>query len=464
MPLHRKKLIADTVDCDLYASHAMRVRVPKYKIAEEGLRPDVAFHLVNDELMLDGNARQNLATFCQTWFDDEIHKLMDASIDKNMIDKDEYPATAEIEDRCVHIIANLWNAPLAGDTIGCSTTGSSEAAMLAGLALKWRWRQARERAGLPTDKPNIVTGPVQVCWHKFARYFDVELREIPLDRDRYVATPEHVLRYVDENTIGVVCTFATTFTCQYEPVADVAAALDKLQAERGLDIPIHVDAASGGFVAPFVQPKTPWDFRLKRVHSINSSGHKYGLAPLGVGWVVWREKRNLPDELIFRVNYLGGEMPTFALNFSRPGGQVICQYYLMLRLGAEGYRAIHENCYDVAKYAAEHLRRMNRFELIFEGDAHGGIPAVSWTFAQGQAPYSLFDLSERLRSRGWQVPAYTLPKNADNITVMRILVRHGFSRDMADYLLDDVRRADEYLTAHPQHAETDANREMTFTH
>ncbi|MBV9272008.1 MAG: glutamate decarboxylase [Candidatus Eremiobacteraeota bacterium] len=464
MPLHRKKLIAGAVDCDLYASHAMRVTIPKYKMTAEGVRPDVAFHLVNDELMFDGNARQNLATFCQTWFDDEIHKLMDLSIDKNMIDKDEYPATAEIEDRCVHIIANLWNAPLAGDTIGCSTTGSSEAAMLAGLALKWRWRQSRQRAGLPAGKPNIVTGPVQICWEKFARYFDVELREIPLERGRYFNTAEKVLEYVDENTIGVVCTFATTFTCQYEPVADVAAALDRLEVERGLDIPIHVDAASGGFVAPFIPPEAAWDFRLKRVHSINASGHKYGLAPLGVGWVVWREKRNLPDELIFRVNYLGGEMPTFALNFSRPGGQVICQYYLMLRLGSEGYRAIHENCYNVAAYAADNLRGMNRFDVIFDGNPRSGIPAVSWTFAEGQAPYSLFDLSDRLRIRGWQVPAYTLPKDADDVTVMRILVRHGFSRDMADRLLEDIHDADKYLLAHPQPAPNETKRDLAFTH
>lgn len=465
MPLHRKQASNNSIDGDLYASHAMRVKVPKYKMPREGLRTDVAFHLVNDELMLDGNARQNLATFCQTWFDDEIHKLMDASIDKNMIDKDEYPATAEIEERCVRIIADLWNAPSDSDTIGCSTTGSSEAAMLAGLAMKWRWRQARQRAGLSTDRPNIVTGPVQVCWHKFARYFDVELRELPLDDDRFTSTPEQVLANVDENTIGVVSTFATTFTCQYEPVAEIAAALDKLEADRGLDIPLHVDAASGGFIAPFIAPDAPWDFRIKRVRSINASGHKYGLAPLGVGWIVWREKKGLPDELIFKVNYLGGEMPTFALNFSRPGGQVICQYYLMLRLGHDGYEAVHQNCYDVAKYIAGRLQHMKRFKMVFDGNPKNGIPAVSWTLNPAEsASYSLFDLSDRLRSRGWQVPAYTLPANAQGVTVMRILVRHGFSRDMADRVLEDLRQADEHFTAHPQLSANGASRETVFTH
>lgn len=465
MPLHRKKQRADGSNGDLYAARAMHVAVPKYKIPKDGLRPDVAFHIVNDELMLDGNARQNLATFCQTWFDDEIHKLMDLSIDKNMIDKDEYPATAELEDRCVHIMADLWNSPSAAETIGCSTTGSSEAAMLGGLALKWKWRERRAREGKPADRPNLVTGPVQVCWHKFARYFDVEIREVPLERDRLSMTPGEVLKLVDENTIGVVPTFGVTFTCQYEPIAAIAAALDKLQKETGLDIPIHVDAASGGFIAPFVHPDIVWDFRLPRVHSINTSGHKYGLAPLGVGWIVWREKEDLPEGLIFRVNYLGGDMPTFALNFSRPGGQIVCQYYLMLRLGKEGYKLVHESCYGVAKYIGKQLPQMGPFEMLFDGESREGIPAVSWTLRDGAtAPYSLFDLSDRLRSRGWQVAAYTMVPNIEQMTVMRILVRHGFSRDMADLLLEDIRRALEYFESHPVTHKMGAEDGAVYTH
>ncbi|MBV8118042.1 MAG: glutamate decarboxylase, partial [Candidatus Eremiobacteraeota bacterium] len=233
--------------------------IPKHRIPAEGLRPDVAFQLVSDELLLDGNARQNLATFCQTWFDDPIHRLMDLSLDKNMIDKDEYPATAEIESRCVRLLANLWNSPESESTIGCSTTGSSEAAMLGGLALKWKWRERQQGAGKSIDKPNLITGPVQVCWHKFARYFDVELREVPLERGRLGLTPDEVVKRVDENTIGVVPTFGVTFTCQYEPVAQIAAALDAHERETGLDVPIHVDGASGGFIAPFVQPEILWD-------------------------------------------------------------------------------------------------------------------------------------------------------------------------------------------------------------
>jgi len=318
MALYNREEILSKLDRD-----AMDQAVPKYRMPKEGLRADVAHALVSDELVMDGNARQNLATFCTTYLDAEIHPLMDASLDKNMIDKAEYPATAELESRCVHILADLWNAPKAGSTIGCSTTGSSEASMLGGLALKWKWRERMRAEGKPTDRPNLVTGPVQVCWHKFARYFDVELREIPLERGRLGMTPEEALKRVDENTIGVMPTLGVTFTCQYEPVAEVALALDQLARDGGLDIPMHVDAASGGFVAPFVMPDLVWDFRIPRIRSINSSGHKFGLAPLGVGWVVWRELSDLPEDLIFMVNYLGGNMPTFALNFSPESRQVV---------------------------------------------------------------------------------------------------------------------------------------------
>src|SRR5690625_3454521 len=250
--------------------------------------------------------------------------------------------------------------------------------MLGGLAPKWAWRKKRQAQGLPTDKPNMICGPVQICWHKFARYFDVELREIPMEGDRLIMDPEEELKRVDENTIGVVPTLGVTYTCQYEPVKAVADALDKLQKEKGLDVPIHVDGASGGFLAPFCAPDLEWDFRIERVKSINTSGHKFGLAPLGVGWVVWREAADLPEDLIFYVNYLGGNMPTFALNFSRPGGQIIAQYYNFLRLGHEGYAKIHGACYRTAQYLSEEIAKMGPFEMIFDGDSQKGIPALAW--------------------------------------------------------------------------------------
>jgi len=451
MALHAKDDIREELVADVYGSADVTRPVPKYTMPETESDPRVAESVIRDELMLDGNARQNLATFCQTWLDDEIHAIMDECIDKNMIDKDEYPQTAEIEARCVHILGALWNAPDAANTMGTSTTGSSDAAMLAGLAAKWRWRERMRAAGKPTDRPNMITGPVQVCWHKFAKYFDIELREIPLEGERLIMTPEEVLKRVDENTIFVVPTFGVTFTCQFEPVKAVHDALDKLQADTGLDIPMHVDAASGGFLAPFCAPEIEWDFRLPRVKSINASGHKFGLAPLGTGWCIFRDGADLPEDLIFRVNYLGGDMPTFALSFSRPGGQIIAQYYNFLRLGRDGYRKVHSACYDTAGYIAAELDKLGPFKILFDGDRKKGIPAVSWTLKDTATTggYTLFDLSDRLRMRGWQVAAYSMPPERQDLVVQRVLVRHGFSKDLATLFIADVKRSLEHFAHHP---------------
>jgi glutamate decarboxylase len=406
------------------------------------------YQTIHDQLVLDGNSQQNLATFCTTWIEPEIKMLMDESADKNMIDKDEYPQTAAIEERCVHMLADLWNSPAAASTIGCSTTGSSEAAMLGGLALKWSWRKRRRAQGRSTDSPNLITGPVQVCWHKFCRYFDVELREVPMQGDRLLLTPEEVLKRCDENTIGVVATLGVTFTLQYEPVHAISLALDKLSGETGLDIPIHVDGASGAFLAPFLQTDLLWDFRLPRVKSINASGHKFGLAPLGVGWALWREKQDLPEELIFDVNYLGGNMPTFALNFSRPGGEIICQYYNFLRLGKEGYREIQTASCSLGRYLAEEIARLGPFKIIYDG--HGGIPGVCWELNDpASSSFTLYDLADRLRERGWLVPAYSMPANREDLVIQRILVRHGFTQQMADELLVEMEGALEHLAQNP---------------
>ena len=461
--LHEKDTIRETMDDDVFASNDLSVAMPKYRMPDQEHDPRHAYQVVVDELMLDGNSRQNLATFCQTWVEPEVHRIMDLSIDKNMIDKDEYPQTAELEARCVHVLADLWNSPDAANTMGTSTTGSSEAAMLGGMALLWKWRARQQAAGKPFDRPNLVTGPVQICWHKFTRYWGVEHREIPMEGDRLIMTPEEVLKRVDENTIGVVPTLGVTFTCQYEPVLAVSQALDDLQSKTGLDIPMHVDGASGGFLAPFVEPDLVWDFRLPRVKSINSSGHKFGLAPLGVGWVVWRDKDDLPDDLIFNVNYLGGNMPTFALNFSRPGGQIVAQYYNFLRLGREGYRRIHAAGYATAQFLAAEIGAMGPFDIIYDG--HGGIPALAWKLKEGMDHgFTLFDLADRLRVSGWQVPAYSLPPKREDLVIQRILVRHDFSRDMATLLLDDYRRALDHFGVHPVTAPMTAQESTGFHH
>ncbi len=449
MPLHTvTRGASGTIATATYASDVAVRDLPKHTMPDQGVAPQAAYSIVRDELLLDGNSRQNLATFCTTWVSAEVRQLMQDSIDKNMIDKDEYPQTAEIESRCVHILADLWNSPSAATTIGCSTTGSSEAAMLGGLALKWQWRKRRIAAGRPADRPNLVCGPVQVCWKKFARYFDVELREIPLGSRAMGMTPDQVAAFCDESTIGVVPTLGITYTGAYEPVREIAGALDAFEATHGIDIPIHVDAASGGFIAPFVQPDLIWDFRLPRVRSINTSGHKYGLAPLGVGWVIWRDARELPEELIFRVDYLGGDMPTFALNFSRPGGEIIAQYYNFIRYGREGYRSIQQACMDTARSLAGQIAQLGPFEVLY--GATDGLPAVAYTLKEPYAAgFSLYDLSDRLRMRGWQIASYPLPPNRQDTVVQRILIRHGVSRDMADLLAEDIRRAVDHFRAHP---------------
>uniref|UniRef100_UPI00201D9A97 glutamate decarboxylase n=1 Tax=Escherichia coli TaxID=562 RepID=UPI00201D9A97 len=358
---------------------------------------------------------------------------------KNWIDKEEYPQSAAIDLRCVNMVADLWHAPAPknGQAVGTNTIGSSEACMLGGMAMKWRWRKRMEAAGKPTDKPNLVCGPVQICWHKFARYWDVELREIPMRPGQLFMDPKRMIEACDENTIGVVPTFGVTYTGNYEFPQPLHDALDKFQADTGIDIDMHIDAASGGFLAPFVAPDIVWDFRLPRVKSISASGHKFGLAPLGCGWVIWRDEEALPQELVFNVDYLGGQIGTFAINFSRPAGQVIAQYYEFLRLGREGYTKVQNASYQVAAYLADEIAKLGPYEFICTGRPDEGIPAVCFKLKDGEDPgYTLYDLSERLRLRGWQVPAFTLGGEATDIVVMRIMCRRGFEMDFAELLLD----------------------------
>jgi glutamate decarboxylase len=451
MPELHKQVESNESDAELAINplyfREMSCQIPRYQLPEHGMLPRTALQVVRDELILDGNARLNLATFVTTWMEPEAEQLMAECSPKNMIDKDEYPQTAELEKRCVNILGHLWHAP-AGDSIGCSTTGSSEACMLGGMALLWRWRARRKAAGKATDRPNLVMGTnVQVCWEKFCRYWDVEPRYVPVVPGRYHLGAEEAAELCDENTIGVVVIMGSTMDGSYEPVADVNAALDTLQAAQGLDVPIHVDGASGGFIAPFLQPELEWDFRVPRVASINTSGHKYGLVYPGVGWVVWRDAAALPEDLIFKVNYLGGEMPTFALNFSRPGAQVAAQYYNFLRLGFSGFQHVQQTCQDVALHLSSEIAKLGPFELLSEGR---DLPVFAFKLRDHITGYSVYDVSERLRERGWQLPAYTFPANLTDMAVLRIVVRNGFSMDLANLLLDDLRLNLRILEHHPQ--------------
>jgi glutamate decarboxylase len=424
-------------------TRAGMVTVPKHRLPDGGMLPETAYQIVIDEVMLDGNARFNLATFVTTWMDDEADRLYAATFDKNMIDKDEYPQTAEIEERCVRMLADLWQAPQAAESVGTSTTGSSEGCMLAGMAMKRRWQHARRASGKPTDRPNIVMGGnVQVVWEKFANYWEVEPRYVPLEGNVFHLTADRLLEHVDENTIGVVAVLGSTMDGSYEPIQEICAALDDYETQSGFSVPVHVDAASGGFIAPFLQPELVWDFRLDRVVSIQASGHKFGLVYPGIGWVLWRDKAHLPEDLVFHVNYLGGDMPTFALNFSRPGAQVVLQYFQFLRLGREGFRLVQQTCQDVAVHISRTLGAMPQFEVISEGRE---LPVVTVSLSSEVAKYDVFDVSRKLRERGWLVPAYTMPPKRDDLAVLRIVVRNGFSHDMAELFLRDVRAAIDWL-------------------
>jgi glutamate decarboxylase len=412
--------------------------IPRHELPGSEMPPDAAYQIIHDELMLDGNARMNLATFVTTWMEPQAERLMSECFDKNMIDKDEYPQTAELERRCVNILSHLWHSPDADGATGCSTTGSSEAAMLGGLALKRRWQHRRTAEGKAADRPNIVMGiNVQVCWEKFANYWDVEMRLVPMEGDRLHMNAEEAVKLCDENTIGVIPVLGSTFDGSYEPVKEICDALDDLQEKTGLDVPVHVDGASGAFVAPFVDPDLEWDFRLPRVASINVSGHKYGLVYPGVGWVVWRDADALPPDLIFWVNYLGDNMPTFALNFSRPGAQVVAQYYNFLRLGFDGYKAVHGYARDVATTLSAQIAELGPFELVTRGDE---LPVFAFTLADGIDNYSVFDVSNALRERGWLLPAYTFPKNREDLAALRVVVKRGFGHDMANLLVEDIKR------------------------
>jgi glutamate decarboxylase len=435
--------------------------IPRHELPAGEMPADVAYQIIHDELMLDGNARLNVATFVSTWMEPQAEKLMAECFDKNMIDKDEYPQTAELESRCVAILSNLWHAPDSRQATGCSTTGSSEAAMLGGLALKRRWQKRREAEGKPADKPNLVMGiNVQVCWEKLANYWDVEMRLVPMEGDRFNLSPEEAVKLCDENTIGVVGILGSTFDGSYEPIAELCERLDKLQEETGLDIPVHVDGASGAMIAPFVDPDLVWDFRLDRVASINTSGHKYGLVYPGVGWIVWRDTESLPEDLIFWVNYLGNNMPTFALNFSRPGSQVVAQYYNFLRLGFEGYRSVQQYARDVATRLSGKIAELGPFELLTRGDE---LPVFAFKLKDDVTNYTVFDVSNAMRERGWQLPAYTFPANRTDLAALRVVVRRGFTHDLADLLVEDLKRQLPRLESQPQPVH-DASTGTAFAH
>lgn len=444
--LFGKNELGSQFETPIFGAVESNESIPKYELAKKSIAPQVAYRLIKDDLLDEGNARQNLCTFCQTYMDDEAVKLMAETLEKNAIDKSEYPQTTDLENRCVNILADLWHAPKDESFMGTSTVGSSEACMLGGMAMKFRWRNRAKALGMDVTsrKPNLViSSGYQVCWEKFCVYWDIEMRLVPMDEEHMSINVDKVLDYVDDYTIGVVGILGITYTGKYDDIKALDKKLEEYNKTAKLTVPMHIDAASGGMFAPFIEPELEWDFRLKNVVSISTSGHKYGLVYPGIGWVLWRDKEYLPQELVFDVSYLGGKIPTMAINFSRSASQIIGQYYNFLRYGFEGYRQIHQRTKDVAMFLASELEKTGLFQIYNNGE---NLPIVCYKLRDDvNVDWTLYDLADRLLMKGWQVPAYPLPADLQDIIIQRIVCRADLSHNLAELYLRDLKAAIEDL-------------------
>ncbi|TBX11761.1 glutamate decarboxylase [Clostridium perfringens] len=444
--LFGKNELGSQFETPIFGTVESNESIPKYELAKKSIAPQVAYRLIKDDLLDEGNARQNLCTFCQTYMDDEAVKLMAETLEKNAIDKSEYPQTTDLENRCVNILADLWHAPKDESFMGTSTVGSSEACMLGGMAMKFRWRNRAKALGMDVTsrKPNLViSSGYQVCWEKFCVYWDIEMRLVPMDEEHMSINVDKVLDYVDDYTIGVVGILGITYTGKYDDIKELDKKLEEYNKTAKLTVPMHIDAASGGMFAPFIEPELEWDFRLKNVVSISTSGHKYGLVYPGIGWVLWRDKEYLPQELVFDVSYLGGKIPTMAINFSRSASQIIGQYYNFLRYGFEGYRQIHQRTKDVAMFLASELEKTGLFQIYNNGE---NLPIVCYKLRDDvNVDWTLYDLADRLLMKGWQVPAYPLPADLQDTIIQRIVCRADLSHNLAELYLRDLKAAIEDL-------------------
>ena len=454
---------ADYLD-PIFGSTAECNPLPKYELNPQGVEPRIAYRLVKDQLIDEGNARQNLATFCQTYMEPEATKIMAETMAKNAIDKSEYPRTTELENRCVSILANLWHAQEDEEYMGTSTVGSSEACMLGGLAMKFAWRERAKKLGLDTEakKPNLViSSGYQICWKKFCTYWDIELREVPMDKDHLSLNMDTVMNYVDEYTIGIVGIMGITYSGRYDDIETLDRLVEEYNKTTDYKVYIHVDAASGGFYTPFIEPDIRWDFKLKNVASINASGHKYGLVYPGIGWVLWRDKKFLPDDLIFNVDYLGGELPTMAINFSRSASQIVGQYYNFIRYGFDGYRDIHMRTHKVAQYLKDEILETGLFYMVNDSQH---LPILCYAFKEDAKPkWTLYELSDHLRMRGWQVPTYPMSDNLTDLIVQRIVCRADFGMSRAIEFIEDLHQSIDELTK--EHCGQDAHpTRYGFTH
>lgn len=427
-----------------FGSRYMTDPIPRNQLPECSMDPRAAYQLIHDELQTQGNPTLNMASFVTTVMDDECNRLISENVGVNYIDTEVYRANLEIQDRCVRILSDLCHAPDPGKAWGTQCVGSSEAVMLAMLAHKRAWQEKRRAEGKPCDRPNIVMGnDVHLVWNKGANYLEVEQRLIPLHPERFTISAEEVLNRVDENTICVVGVLGTSYTFQYDPIEEINDALVRLKQEKGLNVPLHVDGASGAFIAPFLNPELNWDFQLEQVKTINASGHKYGLVYPGIGWALWRDADDIPRSLITETNVLGFVEKSFSLNFSRGGAMILAQYYNFIRLGREGYTRIMNTMRENARHLAKGIKAIGKFHIINAG-AYTPSCCVS---LKDESKFNAADLVQTLAQKGWVIPAFSMPPDAQNVNVMRMNVKETFSRDMADILINDIKKALEKLEA-----------------
>ena len=441
--MYKKHNTQDDSGAPIFGSHEMKEPAPSEFIPKHRTPAPIAYQMVKDETYAQTQPRLNLATFVTTFMDDYGTRLMNESVGINFIDETEYPRVAVMCGRCINMVANMWNSPEKAEwKAGAVGIGSSEACMLGGVAAWLRWRDKRKAEGKPYDKPNLVMSTAyQVVWEKFCQLWQIEMRTVPITHEHPTLDIDEAIKMCDENTICVVPIAGVTWTGMNDDIEGLDAALDAYNKKTGYDIPIHVDGASGGFILPFLNPEKKWDFRLKWVLSISTSGHKYGLVYPGLGWVVWKDRKYLPKDMSFSVNYLGANISQVGLNFSRPAAQILAQYYNFIHLGIEGYTEIHSNSMAIAQYCHDAIGKMSCFKNYSQQLEN---PLFVWYMDpeyDKKANWTLYDLQDKLMQSGWMVPAYSMPKNIEDMVVMRIVVRQGMSRDMADMLIEDITNA-----------------------
>eukprot|EP00511_Aplanochytrium_stocchinoi_P009187 CAMPEP_0204863496 /NCGR_PEP_ID=MMETSP1348-20121228/3354_1 /ASSEMBLY_ACC=CAM_ASM_000700 /TAXON_ID=215587 /ORGANISM="Aplanochytrium stocchinoi, Strain GSBS06" /LENGTH=570 /DNA_ID=CAMNT_0052013835 /DNA_START=95 /DNA_END=1807 /DNA_ORIENTATION=+ len=466
-----------------YASRVCDESLQDDRLVEVGFPARYCLREVEDMHSLDFSQNLNTSSYVNVVAEPEEEEVALMGLKVNLADQTVYPASFRMHNKCVNIVANLWNCPKpkdfdnnGGTYAGAGTVGSTEACLLSGLALKFRWRKWYARKYNKSEeevlsiRPNLVISTLyQAAWEKLFKYFDIIPKFVRPSYKEMKIDPEKVGALIDEHTMGVVCIMGNHYSGHYDRVDLVDAIVEKVNKEKGLEVGIHVDAASGGFVAPFQEYLPPWDFRLKNVMSISASGHKFGEAVCGTGWLVWRQKERLAEHVAISVSYLGGHADSYTLNFSRPAAGLYSQMYKFFRLGREGYTQITENMMAVAKYIRDEIKGMKGedgvtplFEILDDGDK-GCLPVVAAMLNPDlHLPFDDVDLQYALVQGHWYVSGYAMAfehptqktqlalfhDQVSSKTMFRIVVKSNLTIRLAEHLVETFHGAIKYLFEH----------------